>query len=119
VPVEIEFTDEFEMWWNRLSADEQTKVSVSIELLRQVGIKLGFPHSSGIGTSRHAHMRELRIQVRGDPYRILYAFSPLRNAVLLLGGNKTGDDRWYEVFVPIADRLYDEHVEELKKEGLL
>ena len=55
-------------------------------------------------------MRELRIQHDGKPYRILYAFDPRRAAILLIGGNKTGVDRWYDVFVPIADRLYDEHL---------
>jgi hypothetical protein len=64
-------------------------------------------------------MRELRVQNRGRPYRVLYAFNPLRNAVLLLGRDKTGNDRWYEVHVPAADRLYDEHLAELKQEGLI
>ncbi len=48
-----------------------------------------------------------------------YAFDPRRAAILLIGGDKTGDDRFYEVFIPVADRLYDEHLEELKKEGLI
>ena len=60
-------------------------------------------------------MRELRIQHRGRPYRVLYAFDLRRTAILLLGGDKTGDNRWYERWVPVADRLYDKHVEELKK----
>lgn len=64
-------------------------------------------------------MRELRIQHMGDPYRVFYAFNPLRNAILLVGGNKTGDDRWYETFVPVADKLYDDHLKELRKEGLI
>jgi hypothetical protein len=63
-------------------------------------------------------MRELRIQHAGDPYRVLYAFDPRRTAILLLGGNKSGNDRWYEEYVPIADKLYDEHIETLKREGL-
>ena len=63
-------------------------------------------------------MRELRIQHEGRPYRVLNAFDPRRVALLLLGGDKTGNDRWYEHFVPVADRLYDEHVETLRKEGL-
>ena len=41
-------------------------------------------------------MRELRVQHRGKPYRILYAFDPRRCAILLIGGNKTGKDQWYE-----------------------
>jgi len=64
-------------------------------------------------------MRELRIQHKGRPYRVLYAFDPRRMAILLLGADKTGNDDWYEEHVPIADRLYDEHIEELKQEGLL
>jgi hypothetical protein len=53
----------------------------------------------------------------GGPLRTLYAFDPLRSAILLIGGEKTGDDRWYEKFVPIADRLLEQHLLELKKEG--
>jgi len=62
-------------------------------------------------------MRELRIQHRGRPYRVLYAFDPRRTAILLLGGDKTGDDRWYERYIPRADDLYDEHLAELRREG--
>lgn len=69
--------------------------------------------------SKHSHMRELRIQHAGDPYRVLYAFDPRRCAILLIGGNKTGNDRWYDEFVPKADTIYDNHTKELDKEGLL
>jgi hypothetical protein len=64
-------------------------------------------------------MRELRIQHEGRPYRTLYAFDPRRCAILLLGGDKTGRDRWYEENIPRADRLYDQHLAQLRKEGLL
>ena len=64
-------------------------------------------------------MRELRVQHRGRPYRVLYAFDPRRIALLLIGGDKTGEDRWYERFVLIADRLYDAHMVTLDREGLL
>jgi hypothetical protein len=62
-------------------------------------------------------MRELRIQHAGRPYRVLYAFDPRRAAILLIGGDKTGDKRWYEVHVPLADRLYEEHLNELAEEA--
>jgi hypothetical protein len=64
-------------------------------------------------------MRELRVQSGGSPIRIFYAFDPRRTAILLIGGDKTGDDRFYQTMIPIADRLYDTHLEELRKEGLL
>jgi hypothetical protein len=64
-------------------------------------------------------MRELRVQSGGRPVRVFYAFDPRRSAILLIGGDKTGDKRFYETMIPVADRLYDEYIEELKKEGLL
>jgi hypothetical protein len=64
-------------------------------------------------------MRELRVQSGGKPIRIFYAFDPRRSAILLIGGDKTGKDRFYEEMVPVADRLYDVHLEELRKEGLI
>ena len=116
---EIEFTNEFEGWWLELSEAEQESVAVVVDLLAARGAALRFPHSSGIKGSRHSHMRELRIQHAGEPYRVLYAFDPLRAGILLLGGCKGGDDRWYAVNVPIADDLYDEHLETLRREGLI
>jgi len=64
-------------------------------------------------------MRELRVQSQGDPIRIFYAFDPRRAAILLIGGDKAGDDRFYEVMVPHADRLYDIYLDELRREGLI
>jgi hypothetical protein len=58
-------------------------------------------------------------RARARPLRTLYAFNPLRTAVLLIAGDKTGDDRWYDRFVPVADRLFEKHLNELKKEGKL
>ena len=116
---EVEYTDEFEQWWNTLSEEEQISLDASVRLLEARGPHLAFPHSSAIEHSKHSHMRELRTQHQGRPYRTLYAFDPRRMAILLIGGDKTGDDRWYEANVPVADRLYDEHLEQLRKEGLL
>ena len=114
----VEYTDEFEGWWDSLHEDEQASVAAMVELLEARGPQLPYPYSSGVKGSRHGHMRELRIQHRGNPYRVLYAFDPRRTAILLLGGDKTGNDQWYEESVPVADKLYDEHLAALKKEGL-
>lgn len=114
---EVEYTDEFGAWWAGLSEDEQVSVAASVKLLEERGPNLRYPHSSGINGSKHGHMRELRTQHDGKPLRTLYAFDPRRTAILLIGGDKTGDDRWYETFVPLADRLYNEHLDGLRKEG--
>ena len=116
---EAEFTDEFETWWNGLSEAEQVDVRTQVNLLRRFGPALGRPHVDSVASSRHANMRELRVQHRGRPYRVLFAFDPRRVAILLMGGDKTGQGRWYKEFVPVADRLYDHHLAALRKEGLL
>lgn len=116
---DVEYTDEFGEWWANLSEDEQESLAASVRLLEERGPTLGFPHSSGINRSKRSHMRELRTQHQGRSLRTLYAFDPRRSAILLIGGEKTGDDRWYEVYVPIADRLYDEYLEQLRQEGLI
>lgn len=110
---EVEYTDEFESWWDDLSEDEQDSIAASVGLLEERGAQLPYPHSSGIKISRHSHMRELRVQHQGEPYRVLYAFDPRRMAILLIGGCKAGDDRWYDKMVPVADALYDQHLEEI------
>ena len=62
-------------------------------------------------------MRELRVQHGGDPYRVFYAFDPRRAAMLLIGGCKSGNDRFYEEYIPQADRIYDAHLETLRNEA--
>ena len=61
-------------------------------------------------------MKELRGKAGESLLRVLYAFDLRRTAILLVGGDKSGNEHWYEKFVPIADRLFDQHLAALKKE---
>ena len=115
---EVEYTDEFGAWWAGLSEAQQDRIAATVRLLAARGPSLPFPHSSAVNGSRHQHMRELRVQSRGNPLRIFYAFDPRRTAILLIGGDKTGNNR-YEQYVPLADALYDTYLEELRAEGLI
>src|SRR5450755_5021006 len=72
------------------------------------------PGSPPAGTGTCANC----IQHQGRAFRVLHAFDPNRAAILLIGGDKTGNDCWYETFVPIADRLYDVYLAELKREAM-
>ena len=112
----VEYTDQFEEWWNGLDSAEQEDVAAKVGLLEECGPALGRPHVDTIRGSRHPNMKELIVQHAGRPYRILFAFDPRRSAILLIGGDKTGRDRWYEEYVPRADRLYDQHLETLRRE---
>ena len=116
---DVEFTDEFGQWWHDLDEDEQESVAASIELLAALGPSLPRPHADAVSDSRHSNMKELRTQHQGRPIRTLFAFDPRRCAVLLIGGDKTGDDRFYKRMIPEADRLYDKHLKELEREGSL
>lgn len=112
MPVSVEYTDQFRTWWDTLSISHQEATSRTVQALAKHGVRLGFPHSSAVKTSRHSHMRELRIQTR-PRIRVFYAFDPRRSAILLIGGHKTSDERFYRDYVRQADMLYDEHLREL------
>jgi hypothetical protein len=101
---EVEFTDDLSLvrWPDRGRTGGRERQSDSTPENRS---GLPRPHADLIHSSR-----------QGRLYRVLFAFDPRRCAVLLIGGDKTGNDRWYEEFVPIADALYGRHLEALKKE---
>ena len=113
MPCEVEYTNEFEAWWVTLTEAEQDSVHDVIDILEVKGLTLGSPYSSEIKSSRFGHMRELRIQHAGRPYRVFYAFDPTRSAILLIGGEKSDGNRFYKRMVPIADRIYEEYLKEI------
>ena len=113
---EVRFTHEFEVWWDSLSENEQEEISAKVDLLEERGPMLSRPHADVIVSSRHANMKELRGKVDERQLRVLFAFDLNRAALLLIGGDKTDNPKWYEEFVPIADDLFDEHLREVEKE---
>lgn len=113
---DIEFTDEFELWWNSLEVEEQSALGDVVDVLEARGPGLGRPYVDTIHGSRHPNMKELRI----GSTRILFAFDPRRTAILLLGGDKRDRwNAWYAEMIPVADRLYDHHLNTLRAEGEL
>jgi hypothetical protein len=115
---EIEFTDEFEGWWDTLSIVQQEAIAQRVNLLAQRGPALKRPVVGEIkGSDFDPQMKELIIEQDGS-LRVLFMFDPRRAAILLLGGDKTGIwNAWYTTAVPEADRLYREHLAELDAEG--
>ena len=109
--IEVITTGAFEEWFSALADEAAASVIRVVDLLEHRGVALGFPYTSDIkGTSK---IRELRVKSKGKQLRVFYAFDPLRQAVLLLGGDKTGDDRFYATFVPRAEVLLAEYLESL------
>src|SRR4051794_38865978 len=117
MPAVVYATDEFAEWYDGLEERHRERVAASVDLLEQMGISLGFPHSSAIEGSELA-LRELRVQAHGHAIRVFYAFDPHRDAVVLIGGDKTGvsGDRFYREYIPQAERILREYLAEIEEE---
>ena len=116
---DVEVTDEFGEWWQTLPSEQQEALTDRVDLLAERGPDLGRPVVDCIQSSRHHNMKELRA-AQGGALRVLFMFDPRRQAILLLGGDKSGEwAGWYEWAVPAADALYDAYLDELKEEGLI
>ncbi len=107
--IEVLGTSEFEQWFLALDDDDSLAVARVVGLLEVKGTTLGYPYSSAIEGSRYP-LRELRIQSGGRPLRVFYAFDPLRQAVLLLGGDKTGDNRFYIAMIPRVEAIWEAYL---------
>ncbi|MBW6487138.1 MAG: type II toxin-antitoxin system RelE/ParE family toxin [Syntrophobacterales bacterium] len=109
-------TKQFGEWFagsDNVDEDVRESIYALMEVLKSIGPNLGRPYVDSVKGSRHENMKELRVQSEGRPFRIFFAFDPFRQAVLLIGGNKTGDKRFYARMLPIADALYDHYLQDL------
>lgn len=104
-------------WLLMLDESSRAQVVAALEILQEHGPALGRPLVDNISDSRHRNMKELRPGSSGkSEIRILFAFDPIRQAILLVAGDKSGQwQRWYRKNIPIADELYDRHLEQLRR----
>ena len=116
---EVEYSDEFEEWWETLPEDVQEAIAHDIDVLEQVGPTLGRPQVDTLKDSKHRNLKELRTEHGGRQYRTLFAFDPRRTAILLIGGDKTGDRRFYKDCIRKADDIYDKHLNDLRSKGTI
>ncbi len=112
----ISMHPEFEKWILALEREERIELLANVALLEEAGPNLGRPSVDTLKGSKFKNMKELRVQLKGKLWRILFAFDPKRSAILLIGGNKGGDDRWYKINIPIADARFAEHLKKLENE---
>jgi hypothetical protein len=115
VPTVINETDTYHQWVQQLSPAEQEEVLYVVQLLENAGVTLARPHSGSLkGTD--LPLRELRPKAGASPLRVIYAFDPRREAVLLIGGDKGADKKMYKRLIPVAEQLWKAHVEAVKAE---
>jgi hypothetical protein len=118
---EVGLTEEVEDWLLGLSKDDPdsaNQVAAAIDVLAAEGPTLGRPLVDRVKGSDYKNMKELRPGSAGQTeIRILFAFDPQREAILLVAGNKAGNWKgWYETSILEADRKFAEHLRELKGE---
>ncbi|MGD0307270.1 MAG: type II toxin-antitoxin system RelE/ParE family toxin [Candidatus Acidiferrales bacterium] len=115
----VEATDEFQAWWATLNEQEHEAIFAGVALLELRGPSLGRPWVDTLARdSKHPNMKELRVQCKGKPYRILFAFDPRQTGILLIGGQKSGK-KWTQKAVALADKIYDAYLKEIRREGLI
>lgn len=107
---------DFETWLLEQTSGVRVAILAHAAVLRQFGPALGRPRVDTVKGSRVANLKELRVQYQGTPWRILFAFDPKRQALLLVGGSKQGNARWYREMIPIAEARYQRHLDGLENE---
>ncbi len=108
-------TDEIARWIVQLDDDAKEAIYKNLLILKNIGPSLGRPYVDSIKDSKYKNMKELRVQSKKRLFRIFFVFDPDRNAILLIGGDKRGDKRFYQRLIPIADKLYEKYLQERRK----
>jgi hypothetical protein len=114
--IDIELIDE---WLAALDQSSYEQVVAALELLAERGPQLGRPLVDSVVGSQHKNMKELRPGSSGESeLRVLFAFDPERQAILLVAGDKSGNwKKWYQVNIPIADDRFTEHLSRWERKG--
>lgn len=107
----IATTDRFDGWLSTQNDTDRACILAAILVLEEKGPGLARPYADTVHGSRFSNMKELRVQSRGDPIRVFFAFDPSRTGILLCAGNKVGNEkRFYEEMIPIADQQFTDYL---------
>lgn len=113
----IATTDWFDNWLSAQNDTDRACVLAAIMVLEEKGPGLARPYADTVHGSRFSNMKELRVQSRGNPVRVFFAFDPSRTGVLLCAGNKVGNEkRFYDEMIPIADQEFTEYLNQFYDE---
>lgn len=111
------FHDDFDDEFENFKPEVQDAIFARAKLLELVGHNLGRPHVDTLIGSKHANMKELRLYADNGVWRIAFAFDPLRNAIILVGGDKSGisEKRFYKKLIAKADARFDNHLQRINE----
>lgn len=108
--------DDFARWLSDQPYAVRVSIAAHIGLLAKLGPALGRPQVDTLQGTSLPNLKELRVQIQGDPWRVLFVFDPKRRAIVLVGGNKRGDKRWYKKNIPLAEARYRRHLQQMENE---
>ncbi len=111
---EIITTARFDRWFHEQSEDLQDEILSAFIVLRKEGPMTGRSLVDTLNDSKYANMKELRLSFEARPIRALFAFDPVRRAIFLCAGDKTGDRKFYKKYIKIADAEYKAHLARLE-----
>ncbi len=115
MPYELILLDSFVTWFDEQEEDLRLRIFAHLDLLEECGPLLSRPYADTLKGLRIGNLKELRVKYRKSPIRILFAFDPKQQAVIILGDSKQGDKRWYDTNIPIAEQLFTEHIIKQRK----
>lgn len=112
VDMHPEFEDEFDV----LNKEVQKEFFVKVKFLEEFGPQLGRPHADTLEGSKHHNMKELRFDADNGVWRVVFAFDPKRQAILLVAGDKSGkgQKKFYKALIKKADARFDIHLDKRK-----
>lgn len=115
----VQIVEEFEPELSVLPVEVRRAIFAHSRLLREYGPHLGRPRVDTLNGSRHANMKEMRFVAAGGEWRIAFAFDPVRRAMLLVAGDKSGGNerRFYRALIRKADERFERHLAQLSNEG--
>ena len=116
---DVHLDEEFAAWLAVQHVGLRGEVVALANLIAERGPSLGRPYVDTLTGSAVTNLKELRVQFRGEPWRVLFAFDPNRSAILLVGGNKRGDKRWYRTQIPVAEARSRRHLRRLTQCGIM
>jgi hypothetical protein len=106
---DVVFHPDFVPEFRALHMDVKEALGEAFDLLRDVGPALGRPRVDTLKHSKHANMKEIRVDAADGVWRVAFAFDPERRAIVLCGGDKSGggEQRFYRDLIARADARFD------------
>ena len=113
----VAFLEDFDTEFLEFPEDVQDELLAMAKLLEQFGPTLKRPRADTLSGSKYANMKELRFSAADGEWRVAFAFDPKREAILLVGGDKSGvsQKQFYKNLIRKADDRFDKHLARLKK----